>query len=322
MKAWVLTEDGAQLQEHAEPKVRASEVKVRVRAAALNRVDLAMFAGHRHGGAGGVGRTLGVEFSGEVVGVGSEVRRFVPGDRVMGSGAGAFAEFACTDWGRLIAVPPSLDDLQAASLPVALQTMHDALVTQGKLAPGAAVLIHGASSGVGLMGLRIAQALGAKVCIGSSRSAAKRTLLAQHGADLAVDSTESGWVDRVLEATEGKGVDLAIDQVSGSGTEQLFRATRIGGRVVNVGRLGGARAQFDFDLHALRRLRYIGVTFRTRSHAEVRRITQRLSEDLAAALLRGELTLPIHAVFPFEAALDALACMADDEHFGKLILEL
>jgi NADPH2:quinone reductase len=295
---------------------------MRVRACALNRVDLAMAQGHAHGATGGVGSVLGVEWAGEVVEVGAEVTRIKPGDRVMCSGAGAFAEYAVADWGRVLPLPPRMSYEQAAALPVALQTMHDAVVTHGQLKPGDSVLVQGASSGVGLMGLRIAKQMGARLVVGSSTNAPRRAKLAVFGADLAIDSNDPQWVKQVLDATEGKGVDLLVDQVAGPLFNQNMKATRILGRIVNVGRLGGVRAEVDFDLHAYRRLSYVGVTFRTRSREEVREIVRKLRADLWDALVEGSLDLPIDCVLPFDDVASALERMRANQHFGKIVLKL
>src|SRR5437879_13922642 len=91
---------------------------------------------------------------------------------------------------------------------VAVATMHNAVVTNGALQAGQSVLIQGASSGVGLMALQIAKLKGAKTVIGSSTDATRRGRLKEFGADLAVDSSDPGWVDQVLKATNGEGVDL------------------------------------------------------------------------------------------------------------------
>ena len=157
MKAAVLTAKGVEVREIQKPEPAANQVLVRVRAAGLNRADLIMASGHMHGSAGGPGTVLGLEFSGEVEAVGSAVKSIRPGDRVMASGNGGYAEYAVTDWGRVAAIPANnMSYEQAATLPVALQTMHNAVVTAGRLKPGETVLIQGASSGVGLMGMQIA----------------------------------------------------------------------------------------------------------------------------------------------------------------------
>ena len=105
MQAAIVTEQGMQLREVAAPAPKPNEVLVRIRAAALNRADLTVAAGHRHGAVGGPGTIVGMEFAGEVAGVGSAVRGVKAGDRVMGSGGGAFAEFAVADWGRVSPLP-------------------------------------------------------------------------------------------------------------------------------------------------------------------------------------------------------------------------
>jgi NADPH:quinone reductase len=321
MRAFVLSESGPALKTIDQPKPGPNDVLVRVRANALNRADLGMAQGHMHGGAGGLGAVLGMEWAGEVAEIGADVQGLKPGDRVMGSGAGAFAEFALADRGRVLTIPDSnLSFEQAACLPVALQTMHDAIVTNGRLVAGESVLIQGASSGVGLMGMQISKAMGAKLVIGTSTNAARRARLGEYGADLAVDSSDPDWVKQVTEATGGSGVDLIIDQISGPTMNQNMRAAKVLGRIVNVGRLGGMRGEFDFDLHAMRRIAYIGVTFRTRSKAEVREITRKMQADLAGPLGAGKLGLPIDKIFAFADLPDALVRMRANEHFGKIVV--
>jgi len=321
MKAAVIGGSGVEVRDVPKPKPGASQVLVRVRAAGLNRADLIMASGHMHGSAGGPGTVLGLEFAGEVEAVGSDVKGVTPGQRVMCSGNGGYAEYAVTDWGRVAAIPANnMSYEQAATLPVALQTMHNAVVTAGRLAPGESVLIQGASSGVGLMGLQIAKLKGARLVMGSSTNAKRRERLAEFGADLAIDTTEKGWADQVLKATDGKGVDLIVDQVSASVANENLRAAAVRGRIVNVGRLGGFKGEFDFDLHAMKRIDYIGVTFRTRSLEEVREINRAMRADLWSDIESGTLKLPIDCTFPLDQAAAALAHMRANAHFGKIVL--
>jgi NADPH2:quinone reductase len=321
MKAAIVTEQGVQLRDAPTPAPKPNEVLVRVRAAALNRADLTVAAGLKHGATGGPGTIVGMEFAGEVTEIGGEVRGVKPGDRVMGSGAGAFAEYAVADWGRVSPLPsPAMAFAQAATLPVALQTMHDAVVTNGRLAKGESVLIQGASSGVGLMAMQTARAMGARLVIGASTNPSRRARLAEYGAGLAIDPGEAGWSRHVLAATDGRGVELIVDQVSASVARENMLATALRGRIVNVGRLGGARGEFDYDLHALRRIAYIGVTFRTRTIEEVREINRRMRADLWEAVAAGTLRLPIDRTFPLDEAAEALAHMKANRHFGKIVL--
>lgn len=112
--------------------------------------------GGAHGSSGGSGTIVGMEFSGEIIEFGSEVNGFSIGDRVMCSGTSAWAEYAITDWGRVIKIPDNNMDFDVAStLPIALATMHNAIITAGDFKKGQSILIQGASSGVGLMGLQI-----------------------------------------------------------------------------------------------------------------------------------------------------------------------
>ncbi len=321
MKAAVLGSNGVEVRDVPAPTPGPTQVLVKVRAAGLNRADLIMASGRPHGNAGGPGTVLGLEWAGDVVEVGAEVRTVKAGDRVMCSGNGGYAEMAVADWGRVMPIPANnMSWEQAATMPVALQTMHNAVVTAGRLHAGEAVLIQGASSGVGLLGMQIAKHMGARLVIGSSTTPDRRAKLKDYGADLAIDSKDPKWVDAVLEATDGKGVDLIVDQLSGYVANDNMRAAKVLGRIVNVGRMGGFKGEFDFDLHALRRIDYIGVTFRTRSVEEVREINRLMRQDLWPAVEAGKLALPIDRTFPLDQAAAALAHMKSNAHLGKIIL--
>jgi NADPH2:quinone reductase len=183
-------------------------------------------------------------------------------------------------------------------------------------------MIQGASSGVGLMAMQIAKLKGAKLVVGSSTDAYRRGRLKEFGADLAVDSSDPGWVDQVLKATNGEGVDLIVDQVSGKVASQNLAATKIKGRIVNVGRLGGTRAEFNFDLHAARRIHYIGVTFRTRTIDEIREIFDEVRKDIWPAVESRKLQLPIDKVYKFDEIGRAFEHMEANKHLGKIVVTL
>ncbi|MGH8420025.1 MAG: quinone oxidoreductase family protein [Pseudomonas sp.] len=313
MKAAVSGPAGFEFAVVARPRPGPAQILVRVRAAALNRADLGALAGEA--------RVLGMECAGEVVETGADVTRFRVGDRVMCSGAAGFAEYAVADWGRAMHLP--MDDMtyeQAAGLPLALQTMHDAIVTNGRMRQGDAVLIQGASSGVGLMGLQIAKLSGARTVIGTSTDSARRDRLVEFGASIALDSADPCWPELAVVANGGEGMDLIVDQLAGPLVNQNLAAAAVLGRIVNVGRMAGKQGDFDFDLHSLKRISYIGVTFRTRTVEQVREITARAMADLAPALQRGELSLPIDSVFGLAQLGDAFVRMRANQHFGKIIV--
>src|SRR6201986_4291949 len=185
MKAYVYGTNGAEIVDVAKPAPKGTQVLIRVHACGLNRADLGMTKGHAHGSAGGAGTVLGMEWAGEVAELGPDAKGVKIGDRVMGSGAAAFAEYTLADHGRLFHIPSTsnMSFEEAATYPVALATMHNAVVTNGGLQPGQSVLIQGASSGVGLMAMQIAKFKGAKRVIGSSTNANRRARLKEFGAD-------------------------------------------------------------------------------------------------------------------------------------------
>jgi len=318
MKAAVSTPNGLELRDIAEPVPKPNEVKVRVRACGLNRADLS--AARATFGHGTMGAPVGLEFAGEVTEVGAEVREFKAGDRVVCSAGGGYAEYAVADYGRTAPLPAGFSFEQAAVLPVALNTLHNALITKGRLTAGESVLIQGASSGVGLMGLQIARMKGAKPVMGSATNDMRRSRLKEFGADIAIDTRDDKWPEQLLEATGGKGVNLTVDMVSGKTVNQTMSATAVLGRIVNVGRLGGVTAEFNFDLHAMKRIDYIGVTNRNRSLEELREVMRLMRADLWDAVVAGKLTLPIDRTFKLDDAIAAQAHMKANQHFGKIAL--
>ena len=323
MRAVTVVESGVQIIDVDVPSPKDSEVLVKVHACGLNRADLVVADGGAHGAAGGPGTIVGMEFSGKIVKCGKNVINLSIGDRVMCSGASAWAEYAVADYGRVIKIPDNnMDFVTASTLPIALATMHNAIVTIGNFIKGQTILIQGASSGVGLMGLQIAKHLGAKLVIGTSTKPEKFDKLKSIGADLVVNSKDKDWVDHVLQVTNNEGVDLIIDQLSGYTINENMRASKVKGTIVNVGRLAGGNTEFNCDLHALRRINYRGVTFRTRSINEIRDVYSKMWIDLSNLVTAGKLSLPIDKIFEFNDVADALSYMRENKHFGKLILKV
>jgi len=321
MKAAVSSEQGLVVRDVPAPKPKPADLLVKVKAIALNRADLGAAKGDASHGAA-VGTPIGSEYSGEVIEVGAQASGFKVGDRVMCYNPGAYAEIAVCDHGRALPIPQNLSFEQAATLPIGLNTLHDALVTNGRLKAGESVLVQGASSGVGLLGLRIAKFKGAKLVIGSSTNPERRAKLKEFGADLAIDTSDPSWPDQVLKATDGKGVNLTVDMVSGKTVSQTMAASALLGRIVNIGRLGGMKAEFDFDLHARKRIDYVGVTFRTRTLEEIREINRLMRADLWPAVEAGTLHLPVHKTFPLAQIADALDMMKANRHFGKIAIAM
>ena len=323
MKAAVVGDRGVAVRDVPRPAPAPNEVLIRVHASSLNRADLIVASGQPHGKLFGTGSRLGLECAGEVEAVGSEVADLKAGDRVMASAPGGFAEYAVTDWGRVHRIPANnMTYEQATCFPVALQTIHNAVVTAGRFKRGETLLIQGASSGVGLMGMQIGKLIGASLVIGTSTNAQRRARLKEFSCDLALDSGDPKWPEQVKEGTGGKGVDLVVDMVSGGVANQNLAAAALLGRIVNVGRLGGMTGEFNFDLHALKRIDYIGVTFRTRSFAEIREINRLMRAELWPTVEAGKLSLPIYKTYPLDDIAEALALMRSNQHFGKIVISI
>ena len=209
---------------------------------------------------------------------------------------------------------------QAASIQGNLQTMHDAIVTNGNFVSGQTVFIQGASSGVGIIGLQIAKALGASKILVSSTNQSKLSKLSNYGADTLVDTSKDSWLDTVLEATDGKGVDVLVDMLSGDFTNKNMEATKINGHLINIGRLAGMSGVFDYDLHAKRRLHYVGTTGRTRSVEENLEVANVANIDLWQHVVNGKIRHVIFKTYPLDDAKLALNLMNENKHFGKLVL--
>jgi NADPH2:quinone reductase len=319
MKAAVVGETALEIREVPQPKPKPTEVLVKVRAIGMNRAELPGSYGSGHTRV--TGTVPGIEWSGEVVECGAEVKGVKPGDRVMCVGQAGYAEYAVADWGRTTPIPANnVSWEQAATYPVALGTMHDAIVTNAKLQRGEAIMIQGASSGVGLLGLQIAKLRGAKLVIGTSTNDARRARLKEFGADLVIDPRKANWSEDVLKATDGKGAEVVIDMISGPTVNENMKAAAVLGRIVNVGRLGGGHIEFDCNLHANKRIAYIGVTHRTRSMDELRAEVSNMRADLWDAVSAGKLSLPIDRVFKLDDAEAAQARMRTNAHFGKIVM--
>jgi len=209
MKVACLGNRGLEFEERTKPKPSAEQVLVQVHAAGMNRIDLLTLLAFRKGTKYGNDMFIGRDFSGTVAEVGPGVKSFKIGDPVMCTGKHTFAQFALADEHLCSLVPlEAISMEEAAVLPIALNTVHDALITWGKLRAGQSVLVQGASSAVGLMAMQIAKQFDAEIIVGMSRNPARRERLTQFGADIALDPTNPRWVEAVLEKTDGKGVDL------------------------------------------------------------------------------------------------------------------
>ena len=321
MKAVTLGDDGVEIKDLPNPEPTSEQVLVKVKSCGLNRSDLLETQGQSFGHTGGDTKIIGGEFAGEIVELGEAVEDLKVGDKVMCRGGSGWAEYAVANHKRAIKFnPEQISWEQAASIQGNLQTMHDAIVTNGKFISGQSVFIQGASSGVGIIGLQIAKALGASLVLGSSTNQNKLSKLSSYGADILIDTSKENWLDKVLEVTEGKGVDVLIDMLSGDFVNKNMEATKINGHLINIGRLAGMNGNFNYDLHAKRRLHYVGTTGRTRSVEENLDVARVANKDLWDHVVDGKIRHVIFKTFRLNEASDALNIMNENKHFGKLVL--
>ena len=314
MKAGVASPNGVVIQDVPEPQAKPTDIKVKV-GDRPNRADLARRRRQPRCGSRQADRQrVLARWSRSAARCATS-----KGDRV-GHSPGSHAEIAVSDYGRAMKIPDGMSYETAATLPIGLNTLHNALVTAGRLKAGETVMVQGASSGVGIIGLQVAKLMGAKFVVGTSTDDARRARLKEFGADLAVSTKDADWPDQVLKATDGKGVNLTVDMLSGAVVSQTMQATALLGRIVNIGRLAGMKAEFDFDLHARKRIDYIGVTFRTRTIDEVRDILQKMRADLWEVVKAGKIKVPVDKTFPLADAAAGHDHMRANKHFGKILL--
>jgi NADPH:quinone reductase-like Zn-dependent oxidoreductase len=236
---------------------------------------------------------------------------------------GAYAERALFDCRTALRVPDGLSWPMAAAIPTWFLTAHDALITNGRMARGEAVLVQAVASGIGLASVQVAKAMGAGLVLGTSRSTEKLARIkSELGLDVAIDAGSENFVACTREATGGEGADVIIDNVGASVFDGNIEALALGGRLVGVGRLGGKTAAIDLDLLALKRLSLIGVTFRTRTIAQKAAVGQSAMRDLAPLIEAGTLCPIIDRTYPLAEALAAQDYMRSNRHFGKIVLTI
>jgi NADPH:quinone reductase-like Zn-dependent oxidoreductase len=305
-----------EIQDLPVPVPGPGQVLVKVMAAGLNRGEINMVRNAKAGAA----QTAGVEFAGIVSAVGAGVAGLREGDPVAAHGTGGQAEYALAEARAVMRLPRRLPWPEAAAFPNVFVTAHDALVTNGGMRQGQTVLVNAASSGIGLAAIQIAAQMGAAAVFATSRSAAKIARLQAYGVTRAIDVSREDPVDAVKAATGGRGVDIIIDSVGASVFDANMKSLAVQGRLVNLGRMGGSVAQIDLTDLWLKRLKLIGVTFRTRSEEERLACIEACARDLLPLLEAGRIQLPVDRIYPLERIAESHAYMETDRHFGKIVL--
>lgn len=296
------------------------EVLISVRATALNRADLLQRRG-RYSPPPGASDILGLECSGVVAALGAGASRFAVGARVMALLAGGgYAEQVVLHEDLLLPVPARLSFEEAAAVPEAFLTASEALLVEAELAPGQAVLVTAAASGVGSAAVQISKLRGGFVV--ASASAPKLPALRELGADVALERERDDYVAAVLAATAGRGVDAIVDLIGGSALSRHQACLAPRGRHVVVGLLGGATAPLDLSRLLMNRQRLCGMVMRSRSFAEKSELTRRFERELWPALDTGALSPRLDRVFPLADVADAHRRMEQNVNTGKIVLRV
>ncbi len=316
-----------EVREVGNPKiVTGTGVLVRVKAAALNRADLLQRRGLYPPPPGVNERIPGLEFSGEVAAVGEDVCEFEIGDRVFGiTAGGAQAEFTLTEARLLVKIPEKLNFIEAAAVPEAFITAHDAIFTNGALRENETLLIHAIGSGVGLAALQLARAKNINT-IGTSRSADKLLKAGMFGlnqglAPNAASDDPVAFAVAVRGKNGGNGVDVILDLVGAKYLQANLESLNLKGRLVLVGTTSGAKAELNFGLVLKKRLKLIGTVLRSRTLAEKADATSLFRTEVVPLLEDGRIRPNIDSVFGVEDVQRAHAYLESNANFGKVVLE-
>lgn len=325
MRAVVLTSHGGPevlgIEDIPDPVPAPDEVRVRVRATALNRADiLQRIGGYPDPRPGLTWEVPGLEFSGIVDAVGARVTMWKPRDRVMAIDAGgAYAELICTHERQLLEVPRAVDLAEAAGIPEVFLTAWDALVLQGHLTSGRWALVHAGASGVGTAAIQIAKALGARVAV--TCSASKMDRCSSLGADLVLERSPHDWLSDALKHVP-VGFDVIIDVIAGEEVDRNLRACAHRGTIVQVGLMGGGTTAVNVGMLLAKRLSWIGTTLRARPLEEKIAVSRRFAREVLPLFEAGTLRPVIDRRFAFDEVALAHTYMESNANIGKILLDV
>jgi putative PIG3 family NAD(P)H quinone oxidoreductase len=325
MKAILIDEPGDEsvlrLGETDAPALEAGAIRIRVAATAVNRADLLQRQG-LYPPPPGASEILGLECAGEVSELGAGVAGFAQGDRVMALlPGGGYAEEVVVDAGSAMPVPAALDLEQAAAVPEVFLTVFLNVFQLGGLEAGGTLLVHGGGSGIGTASIQLARAAGARVLV-TAGSEEKCEGCLSLGADLAVNYRSDDFRTAVLAATDGRGVDVVLDSIGAPYLADNLASLAVGGRLVLIGLMGGAKAEISLGAVLGRRLQVIGSTLRTRPAAEKASIAKGFLARFEGDLATGRVAPVIDRVLPLAEVAEAHRVMKASEHFGKIVLRV
>ncbi|NPU14026.1 NAD(P)H-quinone oxidoreductase [Bradyrhizobium sp. 83012] len=303
------------------PKPGPGEILIKVKAAGVNRPDVAQRSGS-YPPPPGASDLPGLEVAGEVVALGDGALRHKLGDTVMSLVAGGgYAQYCIAQDAQAMAVPPALSIKEAGALPETLMTVWHNVFERGGLKAGETLLVHGGSSGIGTMAIQLAKAFGATVLV-TVGSQDKAEACVKLGADRAINYKTEDFVAVVKEATGGKGANVILDMVGGDYIERNYDAAATDGRIVQIAFLGSAKATVNFVKLMVKRLTHTGSTLRPRSNADKAAMVAAIEAKVMPFLREGRIKPLMDSTFPLADAAKAHARMETSQHIGKIVLEI
>ena len=304
--------------ERAMPQPGPDQVVIKVAYAGVNRPDALQRAG-MYAPPKGASDLPGLECSGEVSAVGSQVTDLKVGDAVCALlPGGGYAEYVATPAAHCLPVPDGMDMKQAACLPETYFTVWSNVFMRGGLQAGERFLVHGGSSGIGTTAIQLAHVLGARVFV-TAGSEDKLEACRKLGAEIAINYKQADFVE-VVKA-EG-GADLILDMVGGSYMQRNINALADDGRLVQIAFLQGMKAELNMVQMMTRRLTLTGSTLRPQSDLAKARIADQLRAKVWPLLSAGRIFPVMDLEFALEDAAKAHARMEAGDHIGKIVLKV
>ena len=307
--------DAVRFQERPDPMPGSNEVLVEASFAGVNTADLAQLAGNYPPPPDAPQDVPGLEVAGRVVATGSAVRAWKEGDRVFGLvGGGGLADRVVVHERHVARVPDVLSDEEAAAVPEAFITAHDAVFSQAGLGMGDRLLVTGANGGVGTAAVQLGRAAGARVFAAARSDEARGRLAEEFGVE-AVDGE-----DFVGALEDAGGADVVLELVGAPNLDRDFDALATKGRIVVVGTGAGADGEISLRKLMGKRAQLIGTVLRARPLEQKAAAVQAFAHEVVPLLADGRAKPVIDRVFPAEQVTDAFEHMAGRGKFGKVLL--
>ncbi len=298
------------------PAPGPGQILIKVAAAGVNRPDVIQRLGF-YPPPPGAPDTMGLEVAGEVAALGAGAARWTLGDSVTALlGGGGYAEYAVVDARHALPVPKGISLVEAAGLPETVFTVFANVFEGGRLQAGETLMVHGATSGIGVTAIQMGKAAGAKV-IATGRGADKAAEALKLGADTAVDASSD---DFVAVAKDAGGVDVVLDMVGGDYVAREFETLNAGGRIVMIATLGGGSVEVNLGRIMQKRAVLTGSTLRPRDADEKARLAAEVERIVWPWIEAGKVRTIIDTTFPLAEAASAHARLDDSNHTGKIVL--